>query len=148
VNDRKLDIVFPATVNKKKFQALAEARLKDARSLYEHSRFDAAYYLAGYVIECALKVCIAKKTKRHDFPPERKVIERVYSHSLTQLLEPAGIDLEQEFRNDPTLAEKWNIVKDWKETSRYETHGRKKAKDMLQAVDHPEGVLACIKKYW
>ncbi len=40
------------------------------------------------------------------------------------------------------------VVKDWKENSRYEAHGRKKAKDIIEAVAHPQGVFECIKRYW
>jgi len=43
-------------------------RLKDAEVLLQKGRNEAAYYLAGYAVECALKACIAKQTKRHEFP--------------------------------------------------------------------------------
>src|SRR2546425_2666201 len=49
-------------------QLLAEERLSDAQVLLANGRFGAAYYLAGYAIECALKACIAKLTKAEDFP--------------------------------------------------------------------------------
>lgn len=67
-------------MNKKILQALAEARVADARALLNAKRFDAAYYLAGYAIECALKACIAKRTRRHDFPDKefaRKCIRTI-----------------------------------------------------------------------
>src|SRR5437899_2315584 len=109
-------------------------------------RFYGVYYLAGYVIECALKACVAKKTKQHDFP-NKDLAQHVYTHDLQKLLERAGVayQLQQEFRNYPALEVKWEVVRDWKEKSRYEVHGRKKAKDMLEAV---AGVFECIKKYW
>jgi HEPN domain-containing protein len=55
-------------VNRAEFQRLAETRIADARALFEAGRNDAAFYLAGYAVECALKACIAKKTREHDFP--------------------------------------------------------------------------------
>jgi len=136
-------------VNRKDLQRVAETRLKDAQLLYRHRRFDGAYYLAGYVIECALKACIAKKTRRHDFP-DKEFANDVYTHDLTKLLSHAGLgqQLQQEFRNDPKLEYHWGVVKDWKERSRYENPGRKKAKGMLDAVAEPRGVFACLKKYW
>lgn len=136
-------------MNRKDLQALAESRLRDAQLLFGSRRFDAAYYLAGYVIECGLKACIAKRTKRHDFP-DRKIAERAYTHDLTQLLSVAGIAdaLQQEFHNDRTLDVRWGVVKDWNEKSRYESHGRRKAKDMLEAVAGRQGVCECIKRYW
>jgi HEPN domain-containing protein len=77
-------------VNKKVLQALAEARVADARTLLRGKRFDAAYYLAGYAIECALKACIATKTKRHDFP-DKDFAREVYTHNLADLVRIAGL---------------------------------------------------------
>jgi len=139
-------------VNRKELQALAEKRLKDAQVLYRNGRFDGAYYLAGYAVECALKACIAKKTKRHDFP-DKKLTEKIYTHDLSKLLDTAGLapSLKHEFQNDPALEVKWGFVRDWNEQSRYETHGRKsrkKSHDMLEAVGGHIGVLVCIRKYW
>jgi len=37
--------------------------------------FDGAYYLAGYAVECAIKACIAKGTRRYEFPDKRKVLQ-------------------------------------------------------------------------
>jgi len=65
-------------VNKKILQALAEARVTDARTLLSAKRFDAAYYLAGYAVECALNACIAKRTNRHDFR-DKDVAREVYT---------------------------------------------------------------------
>jgi len=47
---------------------LTAARLEDARILLHQNRAQAAYYLAGYAVECALKACIARKTALHEFP--------------------------------------------------------------------------------
>jgi hypothetical protein len=40
------------------------------------------------------------------------------------------------------------VVKDWSEQSRYETHARQKAKDMVEAVGGAQGILECLRKYW
>ena len=45
---------------------------------------DGAYYLAGYAIECALKACIAKATRRYDFP-DRKKVDASHTHDLREL---------------------------------------------------------------
>lgn len=55
-------------MNRKELQSLAETRLADAKVLLKNRRYDAAYYLAGYAIECALKARIAGRTRRNDFP--------------------------------------------------------------------------------
>jgi HEPN domain-containing protein len=136
-------------VNRRELQALAEARLKDAQVLFQSRRFDGAYYLAGYAVECALKACIAKKTKRHDFP-DKDLAQRVYTHDITRLLVTAGLEepFKQQFPNMPRLEAHWTTVKDWSEQSRYEAHGRRKARAMLNAVTDPQGVLACLREYW
>jgi HEPN domain-containing protein len=136
-------------VNRKDLQAVAKARLRDAQTLFDNRRFDGAYYLAGYAIECALKACIAKKTRRHDFP-DKELAQDVYTHDLTRLLKHAGLaqQMAQEFRADPSLAQRWGFVKDWKEQSRYERHDRAKVADMLDAVGDGQGVFACLRKYW
>jgi HEPN domain-containing protein len=136
-------------VNRRDLQALAEARLKDAQVLFQSQRFDGAYYLAGYAVECALKACIAKKTKRHDFPG-KDFAQKVFVHDVARLLEIAGLAqrFEQESRSHPEFGYHLTTVKDWSERSRYETHGGEKALAMLKAVAHPQGVLACIKEFW
>jgi HEPN domain-containing protein len=137
-------------VNRKHFQLLAAERIKDSQVLFENRRFDAAYYLAGYAVECALKACIAKQTKKYDFPKDRKYLEDVYTHDFMKLLNSAGLmlKLREEFRLNETLEKKWDVVKDWKEGSRYETHGRDKARDMIEAAGSPDGILECLKEYW
>jgi HEPN domain-containing protein len=136
-------------VNRKELQALAETRLKDAQALFQSRRFDGAYYLAGYAVECALKACIAKRTKRHDFP-DKDFAQKVFLHDVARLLEIAGLAqrFEQGSRENPEFEDHWTTVRDWSERSRYEAHGRQKALAMLNAVTDPQGVLACIKEYW
>jgi HEPN domain-containing protein len=105
------------------------ARLSYAR--LKAKRFDAAYYLAGYVIECALKACIAKKTKRHDFP-DKDFARKAYTHDLEDLAQLAGLKdtLKLQFRQYPSLETQWGVV----EVSRYEMlpyrEARRKAEEI------------------
>jgi hypothetical protein len=57
-------------VNRTDFQELADVRIGEAEVLVAQGKWDGAYYLAGYAVECALKACIAKLTNLHDFPPK------------------------------------------------------------------------------
>ena len=50
-------------MNRADFQKLAEIRLEEAATLLNAGKFDGAYYLSGYAVECGLKACIAKQTK-------------------------------------------------------------------------------------
>jgi hypothetical protein len=55
--------------NQRDFQRLAKLRAAEAGALVRSRKEIGAYYLAGYAVECALKACVAKATKRHEFPP-------------------------------------------------------------------------------
>lgn len=138
-------------MNRITFQQLAETRLLDAKALLQAGRFDAAYYLTGYVIECALKACIAKKTREYDFP--NKNAHRYYTHNLKTLVEVAGfIGFQQDLDSDPILADYWNLVTRWNEESRYQPRGIEAedlAANMLRAItEEDHGVLQCLSKYW
>ena len=124
----------------------------DARALLRAKRYDAAYYMAGYAVECALKACVAKQTQRYDFPP--KDAAALYTHDLEKLKKAAKISgFDQDREKDRTLAEHWEVVKDWKpEDWRYDLRGRAAitlAKNIPLAVDDKNhGVLQCLSKYW
>ncbi len=45
-------------MNRLEFQAMAEERIVDASLLLVGGQWSAAYYLAGYAVECGLKACI------------------------------------------------------------------------------------------
>lgn len=110
-----------------------------------------AYYLCGYVIECALKACVAKQTRQFDFPPERKVIDAVYTHDLMKLIKSTGLEfMFREDRNkDRKLGSNWGVVEGWKETSRYEEYDQQKAQNMYRAIaDKEHGVLPWINQLW
>lgn len=131
------------------FQRLADLRADEAAALVRSRRQQGAYYLAGYAIECALKACIAKKTRRHQFPLGRDYVSKVYDHNLQELLKVADLQtpLKNEIRMNRALQIYWNVVKDWDVGCRYELTGRNGA-DMVKAVTAREGVLQWIKRYW
>lgn len=139
-------------MNRREFQQLANLRRDDARALLREGRFGAAYYMMGYAIECALKACIAKQTKRHDFPPDRKFVDKVYSHKLNDLATKAGLgpELEKAMETDRALALNWTTAKDWSEGARYNlTISKKQATDLCSACTaRTHGILSWIKKRW
>ena len=112
--------------------------------------FDGAYYLAGYAVECALKACIAKETRRGEFP-DRKTVESRHSHNLSQLIKVAGLD-EAYLENagkDPAFGNNWDFVVTWSEQSRYRRHRPEAAQALLAAVsDRRHGVIPWIKQQW
>jgi len=124
--------------------------LADVDTLISEARYDAAYYLAGYAVESALKACIAKQTREHEFPP-RKAAE-LYQHDLQKLLELAGLARSwlDEIEADAELGGNWDVLKAWSEQSRYEkTRSEKEAKDLYSAIeDRKHGVLQCLRRFW
>lgn len=138
-------------MNRADLQRLADVRLKDAQVLLAAGSFDGAYYLAGYAVECAFKACIAKQIREFDFP-DRRVVERAYTHNLSQLMEVSGVRVlfEEAGAAHKPLRVSWTIVRDWSEASRYilET-SEEAASDMVAAVgDETNGVLSWLKNYW
>jgi len=107
-----------------------------------------AYYLGGLAVECALKACIAKKTRRHEFPDARYARD-VHTHILQDLLKLADLHraLEGELRKRPQLGINRGIVESWRVESRYEI-SRLNGRGMVDAVNSPDGVLQWIKHFW
>jgi hypothetical protein len=124
------------------FQQLALERLADARALQAARRWGAAYYLAGYAIECALKACIAKKTRAEDFPI--KDGHKFYVHVLDELIRHASLEV-------PRAREtQWGIVRRWSEQCRYDPpKTQQEAADILEAItDVQEGILPWLQTHW
>lgn len=96
-------------VNRKELQDLSKIRLKEAAALLHLGLFDGAFYLAGYAVECGLKACIAKGTRRGEFPDRRKV-ESSHSHNLLQLIKVAGLDEQCSIHagRDPAFRFNWD----------------------------------------
>src|SRR6266704_2273860 len=82
----RLRLTLAMTKTRRDFQRLAELRAKEAAALAKSRNQQGAYYLGGFAIECALKACIAKKTRRHDFPADKTYAGKVYTHDLNELL--------------------------------------------------------------
>ena len=137
-------------MNRKDFQGLEATRLNEAKVLLKSGHYSGAYYLAGYVVECALKACIAKQTRRHDFPDRDKWAE-IFVHDLTKLMKIAGLQptLDAEIKTDATFADNWNAVKDWREISRYGKTSQSEAEALIRAIsDSRNGVLRWLKRHW
>ena len=73
-------------MNCKDLKELTRIRRKEARLLLRNRNYEGAYYLSGYIVECGLKVCIAKQTKKCDFP-DKKTSETV---SIEDVVENAA----------------------------------------------------------
>ena len=129
---------------------LALIRLKEARVLLRTRNYDGAYYLSGYVVECALKACIAKHKRRSEFP-DKKTAVASHTHRLEDLIGVARLSEEflKEVRANLAFETNWNVAKDWSEHSRYERHSSQNAQNMFSAVsDKKHGVFKWIRQHW
>jgi HEPN domain-containing protein len=137
-------------MNRIDFQEIAEIRLREAKALLASGFPEGAYYLAGYAVECALKSCIAKRTREHDFP-DKKLVNDSHSHDLAKLLQLAElkIDLDTAMQGNAAMQSSWDAIQDWSETSRYERKNSQEAADLFQAIeDKAGGLLPWIKLRW
>ena len=128
---------------------MALTRLKEVEVLLNNRQYSGAYYLSGYIVECALKACIAKQTNKFDFPDKKTVIDS-YTHDLEKLVKVAKLDAElKSLLRDPNFSPRWALVKDWSEESRYEKHSKQKALDIYSAITDPNhGVLQWLQQHW
>jgi hypothetical protein len=111
---------------------------------------DGAYYLAGYAVERGLKACIAKETKRYEFP-DKKRVDSSYKHDLEELIKVAGLEriLAERCKSIPEFRINWEAVRSWSEQSRYQRHQPLKADQLITAVsDSRNGVIRWIKVHW
>ena len=137
-------------MNRDDLRVLADLRVQEARALINKRLYDGAYYLTGYAVELGLKSCIAKKTKRYDFP-DKRIVNDSYSHDLNLLIKVSGLQaaLETEMKRDGAFEVNWAIVKDWNEGSRYSRHDARSAKGLYTAVTDPRhGVLKWLRRHW
>jgi hypothetical protein len=133
-------------VNRIDFQKLAELRIEEAEVLLKNKKYSGAYYLAGYAVEFGLKACIAKKTKRHDYP-DKDLANKCYTHDVDKLIDLVG--LRPMLRADAALLTNWAIVKDWDESARFARKTRAEAQALYDAItDATHGVLPWIRTQW
>ncbi len=138
-------------MNKTDLMQLVDIRLSEAEVLLEAKKYHGAYYLMGYTLECAIKVCITHQVQQFDFP-NKQLAQKSHTHDLSDLLAVAG--LKQKLRKREISNEdfeiNWNIAKDWSESSRYDcTIKRQQAEDLFKAINNEHsGVLTWLKTYW
>jgi len=131
-------------------QAIAQAKLDDAELLFQHGRFANAYYLFGYAAEIAIKARIASMF-RADTIPDKKIVDRTYSHNLSELVKLAGLSMELDVarQNSPEFDSHWSTATGWIESSRYDMIDVFRATAMRNAMMDPnEGVFRWLRERW
>ena len=135
-------------MNKSDLEALVDIRVKEAKLLLDNNCYEGAYYLLGYALECAIKACIAKQVKEHDFP-DKQLANVSFTHRLGDLLGVAGLKqkLQEKEKTDEEFKLNWAVTKDWSEDARYEHIIEETlAKDFFRAITNEKtGILIWIK---
>jgi len=140
-------IIFLQPMNRNTWQWLARSRLAEAKILFKARKHSGAYYLSGYVIECALKARLSKKFKKNIWP-NSPLFKSIFTHNLVDLLK--ATDLETALQSGSVdLRANWGVVKDWHPESRYAKQNRTAAREMLKAVDHHQhGIFQWLSLHW
>jgi hypothetical protein len=138
-------------MNRADLQQLSDLRFREAQALLAAGLADGAYYLAGYAIECALKACIARRTREHDFP-DKKLVGDSYTHDLEKLFRLAELnnDWDVELSANPSQVTNWTLIRSWSEESRYERRrSLQETLDLLNAIeDQTGGLLPWLRQRW
>jgi hypothetical protein len=134
-------------------QQLAMDRIDDANVLLASKRWSAAYYLAGYAVECGLKACIlAYLSANLDVIfKQRDFSKNCWSHDLNKLMDLANLTgkWDAECKANGKFDNYWSTVKDWNETFRYEQVKQIDSEAFVRAVSDPtDGVLQWITNHW
>jgi HEPN domain-containing protein len=125
----------------------------DAEALLNAQRWAAAYYLAGYAVECGLKACVVVYVERNADVVfrEKRYSEDRWTHDIEKLVALAGLKAQRDadIAANTVLRDNWLIVKQWSEIARYESRTQLEAEDLYQAVtDTANGVLPWIRNHW
>jgi HEPN domain-containing protein len=135
------------------WKRLAKRWLVDAKVLLDNRRWAAAYYLAGYAVECGLKACILARVGA---VPEvifetRRFSENCWTHNVMELVKLAELEAIRlaDIAVNAALAQNWNVAKDWSEKVRYKMMSRSLARKLFAAIaDKHNGVMRWIKAHW
>ncbi len=116
-------------------------------------RWSAAYYVAGYAVECGLKACVLARVavEAEVIFADRKFSEKCWTHSVLELVQLAGLEATRvaDEAANPTLAQNWRVVGAWSEKTRYENVSHQKAKKLYSAItDNLNGVMQWIRVHW
>lgn len=126
---------LPSAREARPFYQSAKQRFDDAQFLYDGGRNTAAVYLAGYVVECALKALILAGV------PKQKRLKTIKSFHGSKAHDFVWLKKEY-FRSGgagfpPEISESFSRVNTWSTNMRYNpgTLKRKETEAFLKAVE-------------
>jgi hypothetical protein len=101
-------------------------------------------------MEAALKACIAKKTRKFEFP-DKRIVNNSYTHEISKLAEVGGLNqlIDATSQINGIFAANWSVVRDWKIGSRYEVQSARTARDLYNAItQRRNGIMSWIRNHW
>jgi hypothetical protein len=128
-------------ITRQELKRIARARLRDAKVLYQHKRFDGAIYICGYAVELALKARICQTLNwTRGFPEtsnEFKNLTNFKTHDLDTLLTLSGLEtlIKTGYFAD------WSIVATWNPEARYAAIGTASRIDAQSMIKSSEVLL-------
>jgi hypothetical protein len=137
-------------MSRSRLQELAHERIADAQALLAAGRWSAAYYLAGYAVECALKACILMHVERTGIIfVEKEFSKSCFQHDFWSLVKVAGLDddLKRRLKASPEFAANWSKACEWVSSSRYSEWNETQARILISAITDPtSGALAWTRQ--
>lgn len=139
-------------MNRMQARVFAEAWVVDAKVLLDAARWHAAYYLAGYAVECGLKACVLAHIENTGIIfQDKKFAEKCFTHDIETLLKAANLEAIRgvDIAANPVLGRNWQVVKDWNVDIRYLARSEADSRTLYEAVtDNANGVLPWIRNRW
>ena len=135
------------------WRQLAEERVRDSEILLVGTRWAAAYYLAGYAVECGFNSCVlAYVEKEPDIVfRDRKYSESCWTHNIGTLVRLAGLDVvrDADTAANTALGVNWGLSRAGTKGMRYQFKAEPEARRLYQAVtEAANGVLPWIRNHW
>jgi len=132
---------------------LAKTRLVESKALFDKGLYDGACYLAGYVIELALKARICKILDIH-YPESGEISRSFKTHKYDELIKLSGLErkFDEAKKLNSALFTNWSLVTGWSEEFRYRpigTNTQIRAQQFINALENQkDGIFTWIKKRW
>lgn len=139
---------------RQELKKLAKTRLLEAKALFDKGLYDGACYLAGYVIELALKARVCRILDIVDYPDSGEISRLFKTHKYDDLVKLSGLErkFEEAKKSNPSLLTNWSVVTKWSEEFRYRpvgTNPMKHVQEIINALENPkDGIFTWIKKRW
>jgi hypothetical protein len=132
-------------------QNLARIRIREAKLLLNAGLYVGAYHIAGFSLECALKACIARNVRKHEFPDKDLFQSKVYTHQLEALVKCAGLDSHLRIaKTNASFDSYWSEATKWSPEFRYKIEiSKAEAIGFYKAITaRKHGIMQWIRAHW